>query len=155
MKLNIRLSTENSFTVSTASTVYADLVQEIQSCSSFPLPQTFKLIYNGEKLSDTRLADLQAAASEGVAGDAEINVILMEESKKLVKKKKSKKCSFQSCNSSPLRMVGDCHHCTGKFCAKHRLLEDHMCSGLQCYKEIAHEQNALKLENERTISSKV
>ncbi|KAG7807661.1 hypothetical protein KL921_003956 [Ogataea angusta] len=69
--------------------------------------------------------------------------------------KKSNKCSFESCNSAPLRMVGDCSFCNGKFCSKHRLLESHKCKGLQSCKEKSYERNALKLQSEQTVASKV
>lgn len=146
MKFTVRLSTENSLTLTSDASSYNQLVEEIKSISTFPLPQSFKLIYNGEKLNDAKLEMLPDQVNE-----QQVVVILMEE----VKLKKKKKCSFKNCSSAPLRMVGDCHHCNGKFCAKHRLLEDHMCSGLQYCKEVAHEQNALKLESERTVISKV
>ena len=45
-----------------------------------------------------------------------------------IKRLKEGRCAFHNCNSAPLRMVGTCTHCQGKFCAKHRLLEDHMCT---------------------------
>lgn len=41
------------------------------------------------------------------------------------------KCSFQECRikiSSLMTM--ECKMCNGKFCGKHRLLENHLCSGL-------------------------
>lgn len=71
------------------------------------------------------------------------------------KTKKKNKCSFKTCNSAPLRMVGTCTHCQGKFCAKHRLLEDHLCTNLQYCKDNAHEKNAMKLQSERTIVNRV
>ncbi|WLF76995.1 hypothetical protein PVL30_000703 [Lodderomyces elongisporus] len=71
------------------------------------------------------------------------------------KTKKKNKCNFKNCASAPLRMVGTCNHCQGKFCAKHRLLEDHLCIGLQVCKDSAHDQNALKLQSESTIVSRV
>ncbi|ODV88251.1 hypothetical protein CANARDRAFT_26405 [[Candida] arabinofermentans NRRL YB-2248] len=69
--------------------------------------------------------------------------------------KKSNKCTFKSCNSTPLRMVGDCSFCNGKFCSKHRLLESHNCDGLQNCKDKSYERNALKLQSEQTVASKV
>lgn len=70
-------------------------------------------------------------------------------------KSKSKKCSFLNCTSTPLRMVGDCQHCQGKYCSKHRLLESHNCKGLKIYKDKCYERNALKLQSEQTVASKV
>ncbi|KAI8963747.1 hypothetical protein F5Y11DRAFT_136964 [Daldinia sp. FL1419] len=41
------------------------------------------------------------------------------------------RCTFKECRSAAQRIVGDCGFCDGHFCAKHRLLEDHKCSGLE------------------------
>lgn len=70
-------------------------------------------------------------------------------------KSKSKKCNFSNCTSTPLRIVGDCQFCQGKFCSKHRLLESHNCKGLKICKDKCYERNALKLQSEQTVASKV
>lgn len=75
--------------------------------------------------------------------------------KKRRRSSNKKKCTFNSCNNQPLKIVGDCIHCDGHYCSKHRLLESHKCTGLQNCKEQLHEQNGLKLLNEQTVSSKV
>ncbi|KAM0272871.1 hypothetical protein ACHAQH_008557 [Verticillium albo-atrum] len=76
------------------------------------------------------------------------------------------RCTANDCRDAAQRIVGDCGFCQGHFCGKHRLLEDHKCSGLedfcemkdcsltrillyQCKKE-SHERNAAQLESERT-----
>ncbi|KAI2605783.1 uncharacterized protein GGS25DRAFT_533002 [Hypoxylon fragiforme] len=41
------------------------------------------------------------------------------------------RCTFKECKTAAQRIVGDCGFCDGHFCAKHRLLEDHKCSGLE------------------------
>lgn len=41
------------------------------------------------------------------------------------------RCSFAGCRAEALRIAGDCDFCRGRFCGKHRLLEDHRCSGLE------------------------
>ncbi|KAJ9156205.1 hypothetical protein NKR23_g960 [Pleurostoma richardsiae] len=60
------------------------------------------------------------------------------------------KCSFKDCKDAAQRIVGDCAFCSGHFCGRHRLLEDHKCEGLEDCKKAAHEQNAAQLESERT-----
>lgn len=60
------------------------------------------------------------------------------------------KCSFKECKDAAQRIVGDCAFCSGHYCGKHRLLEDHKCEGLEDCKKEAHEQNAAQLEAERT-----
>ncbi|ODV95855.1 hypothetical protein PACTADRAFT_49298 [Pachysolen tannophilus NRRL Y-2460] len=68
---------------------------------------------------------------------------------------KRSKCSFPRCSNQPLKIVGDCQHCEGHYCSKHRLLESHCCSGLQNCKNQLFEQNATKLHREQTVASKV
>lgn len=90
------------------------------------------------------------------------------------------RCNAKECREPAQRIVGDCGFCNGHFCGKHRLLEDHKCSGLEdvsfplslkCYplfvfkecfgltlvvfgeiqcKKQSHERNAAQLEAERT-----
>lgn len=87
---------------------------------------------------------------------------------------KKLRCTAKECREPAQRIVGDCTFCNGHFCGKHRLLEDHKCSGLedvrfrsvsvspspwflfsnptpgmQCKKQ-SHARNAAQLEAERT-----
>lgn len=179
MKVTIRLSTTVSYSVTIPdnSTVEDLRNSAIVACpETTTLPSDFKIIYKGEKLAPYyRSLD----SFNIVPGSEETTVILMNNGtetpvcgspvsspslepvatvkvERMPKKSKKKsKCSFKNCSAAPLRMVGDCSHCNGKFCAKHRLLEDHMCQGLQSCKESAHEKNAMKLESEKTIVNKV
>lgn len=41
------------------------------------------------------------------------------------------RCTAKECKEPAQRIVGDCTFCKGHFCGKHRLLEDHKCSGLE------------------------
>ncbi len=41
------------------------------------------------------------------------------------------RCTFKDCKGAAQRIVGDCGFCDGHYCAKHRLLEDHKCTGLE------------------------
>lgn len=60
------------------------------------------------------------------------------------------RCNAKDCREAAQRIVGDCGFCNGHFCGKHRLLEDHKCSGLEDCKKQSHERNAAQLESERT-----
>ncbi|KAL8701673.1 MAG: hypothetical protein Q9201_004776 [Fulgogasparrea decipioides] len=61
------------------------------------------------------------------------------------------RCTFKDCKDPAQRIVGDCSFCQGHFCGKHRMLEDHKCSGLEDCKKESHDRNADKLNSERTI----
>lgn len=41
------------------------------------------------------------------------------------------KCGFKDCKDRAQGIAGDCGFCQGHFCGKHRLLEDHKCTGLE------------------------
>jgi hypothetical protein len=41
------------------------------------------------------------------------------------------RCSHKDCKEAAQRIIGDCGFCNGSFCGKHRLLEDHKCTGLE------------------------
>ncbi|KAL9117418.1 MAG: hypothetical protein Q9187_006047 [Circinaria calcarea] len=64
---------------------------------------------------------------------------------------KKVRCTFKDCKDPAQRIVGDCGFCSGHFCGKHRMLEDHKCSGLEDCKKESHERNAIKLNSERTM----
>jgi hypothetical protein len=64
---------------------------------------------------------------------------------------KRHRCTFPECTVLAQRIVGDCAFCDGHYCGKHRLLEDHKCTGLETCKEEDHKRNADKLNSERTI----
>ncbi|KAK6455875.1 uncharacterized protein RJT20DRAFT_51379 [Scheffersomyces xylosifermentans] len=179
MKVTIRVSTELSYSITIPNN---STVEDLRNSAkvgcpiSYKLPTDFKLIHNGEKLAPhyRTLSSFNMIPSESLtvilmsdgsdtplsltpkSSNANLAVDSIPSSVSEVKKTKKKaKCSFKACSSAPLRMVGACSHCQGKFCAKHRLLEDHRCSGLQFCKDNAHERNAIKLQSESTITSRV
>ncbi|KAL8747576.1 MAG: hypothetical protein Q9190_000560 [Brigantiaea leucoxantha] len=61
------------------------------------------------------------------------------------------RCTHKDCKEAAQRIVGDCSFCQGHFCGKHRMLEDHKCSGLEDCKKESHDRNADKLNSERTM----
>ncbi|KAH8202849.1 hypothetical protein TruAng_003012 [Truncatella angustata] len=65
------------------------------------------------------------------------------------------RCKHNECKEAVQRMFGDCGFCQTQYCAKHRLPEDHSCSGLEAVRKAAHEQNANQLNQERTQTIKV
>lgn len=75
---------------------------------------------------------------------------------------KKMRCTFHitgqsetACKEAAQRMFGDCGFCSGHFCAKHRLPEDHKCIGLEDCRKESHDRNAAQLESERTQTIKV
>ncbi|KAI9861801.1 MAG: hypothetical protein M1824_001912 [Vezdaea acicularis] len=64
---------------------------------------------------------------------------------------KKPRCGAKDCSALAQRIVGDCGFCGGHYCAKHRLLEDHRCAGLEDCKKEGRERNTRMLEEERTV----
>jgi len=60
------------------------------------------------------------------------------------------RCQAKDCKEAAQRIVGECGFCNGTFCGKHRLLEDHKCTGLEDCKKESHDRNAAQLNSERT-----
>ncbi|KAH8671108.1 AN1-type zinc finger protein [Xylariales sp. PMI_506] len=65
------------------------------------------------------------------------------------------RCKAEDCKDAVQRMFGDCGFCKNQFCSKHRLPEDHMCSGLDDCRKESHDRNAAQLNAERTQVIKV
>lgn len=63
---------------------------------------------------------------------------------------KKPRCTFKECGSAAQRIVGDCGFCEGHFCAKHRLLEDHKCTGLE---DVSDTADASSLSSSSLLSS--
>lgn len=70
------------------------------------------------------------------------------------------RCSFvgptgDKCKQIAQRIVGDCSSCGGnKFCASHRLPENHQCASLDVVKAAARHANGEKLMSEATQQQK-
>ncbi|KAK9379423.1 ubiquitin-related domain-containing protein [Kockiozyma suomiensis] len=123
----------------------ASVKQNLQENHHFPASMQ-RLVFSGSVLKD------EASLSDCAVDDgATVNLVLRLRGGGPSKKR----CSFKTCSSTPLRIVGDCSFCDGHFCAKHRLLEDHKCTGLQNCKQQLHDRNAVKLQQEQTVASKV
>lgn len=71
------------------------------------------------------------------------------------KKKKKNICYMDNCSNEALKFIGDCNFCHGHYCSKHRIMENHKCTGLESCKEQMHKKNAEKLNKEQTIIPKI
>jgi len=109
------------------------------------LPESqLRLIYAGKHLSSSPSSTL---ADCHVQRDATIHLALPLRGGMPPKKIR---CTFKDCKEGAQRIVGDCGFCNGHFCGKHRLLEDHKCTGLEDCKKESHDRNAAQLNSERT-----
>jgi hypothetical protein len=104
-----------------------------------------RLVHAGKHLVDDELT----LADYSIGGESTIHLALPLRGGMPPRKIR---CSFKECKDAAQRIVGDCGFCSGHFCGKHRLLEDHKCPGLEDCKKESHERNADKLNSERTVA---
>ena len=69
--------------------------------------------------------------------------------------KNKNRCCIFNCNGRVVKIIGNCRWCSSKYCQKHRLPEDHSCSGLLDCKKQSFEKNAIQLGKNKCIASKV
>jgi hypothetical protein len=98
------------------------------------LPEaSLRLVYAGRHLSSSpsqSLSDLR------ITSDSIIHLALPLRGGMPPKKIR---CTHKDCKEASQRIVGDCGFCNGHFCGKHRLLEDHKCTGLE---DVSHDFSA-------------
>ncbi|KAH8726639.1 hypothetical protein GQ44DRAFT_748806 [Phaeosphaeriaceae sp. PMI808] len=110
-------------------------------------PHPLRLVHAGKHLSSTTTT----LTAYGIPPNATLHMALPLRGGMPPKKIR---CSFKQCRDAAQRIVGDCGFCSGHFCGRHRLLEDHKCEGLEDCKKESHERNADKLNSERTVAIK-
>lgn len=109
------------------------------------LPEAdLRLVYAGKHLSSSTTSTL---ADYHIQRDSTIHLAVPLRGGMPPKKIR---CTHKECKEAAQRIVGDCGFCNGHFCGKHRLLEDHKCTGLEDCKKESHDRNAAQLNSERT-----
>jgi len=103
-----------------------------------------RLVHAGKHLSSSPSATLQECH---ISRDSTLHLALPLRGGMPPKKLR---CTQGDCKETAQRIVGDCGFCNGHYCGKHRLLEDHKCSGLEDCKKESHDRNAAQLNKERT-----
>ncbi|KAI9875137.1 MAG: hypothetical protein M1830_008831 [Pleopsidium flavum] len=125
------------------STTISTLKHLLSLRTSLPTPG-LRLVHGGKHLPTTPTSTL---SSLSIPHESTLHLTLPVRGGMPPKKTK---CNFKDCKESAQRIVGDCGFCQGHFCGKHRMLEDHRCSGLEDCKKESRERNAEKLNSERT-----
>ncbi|MCJ1444122.1 MAG: hypothetical protein MMC23_004622 [Stictis urceolatum] len=123
------------------STSIATLLQLLSLRTSLS-PSNLRLTHAGRHLASSTLESLNIQPNSTLALSVPLRGGMPP---------KKIKCNFKDCKDAAQRIVGDCGFCSGHYCGKHRMLEDHKCSGLEDCKKESREQNKVKLESERTI----
>jgi len=109
-------------TVSSSLTI--DNLLTLLSVRTFLPSETLRLVHAGKHLSSTS----STLADYHIQKESTLHVALPLRGGMPPRKIK---CSHKDCKDAVQRIVGDCGFCNGHFCGKHRLLEDHKCTGLE------------------------
>jgi len=127
------------------STTVSTLTSMLALRTNLP-PSELRLVFAGKHLS----ASSSTLADYSVSRESTLHLALPLRGgapKKI-------RCQFKECKDAAQRIVGDCGHCSGHFCGKHRMLESHACTGLENCKEEERQRNRERLESERTVAIK-
>lgn len=129
-----------------SSTTVTTLRQLLSLRTSVP-PSDLRLVHAGKHLT-TSPNTSSTLSSLNIAPSSTIHLTLPVRGGMPPKKVR---CTHKDCKEAAQRIVGDCSFCNGHYCGKHRMLEDHKCSGLEDCKKESHDRNADKLNSERTM----
>lgn len=146
LQIFIKPVTGETISLSVPPTATVDNIRALLSLQTHKPASSFKLIYGGKAITSYE----STLKSLDIANESTISIA------KPLRGGMPKKlrCGAKDCREQAQRIVGDCGFCNGHFCGKHRLLEDHKCTGLEDCKKESHERNAAQLNSERTLAIK-
>ncbi|MCJ1365528.1 hypothetical protein MMC16_004651 [Acarospora aff. strigata] len=144
MQIFVKLLSGETIPLSVPPSTSIETLKQLLSLRTSIPPPDLRLVHAGKHLLTTPSSTL---TSLSIPRESTLHLTLPVRGGMPPKKIK---CNFKDCKDSAQRIVGDCGFCQGHFCGKHRMLEDHRCSGLEDCKKESHERNANKLNSERT-----
>ena len=122
-----------------------------QICHQHQLnPHSIKLVWRSQELTP----DDSSLDTFGISQNDLIHLVhsspfpsTADSSLLLPQVKKPFHCAWGDCLDRHVKIIGECVYCSGKYCARHRLPESHMCQNMQSCKQQSFNANHSKVMN--------
>jgi hypothetical protein len=135
----------------------ASIKQAIAAKTAIPVDEQ-RLLFAGKDLIDAVPFEAYGLQAENtldllIRSASDLSPVSTDAGCSLRGGEKKKRCQYmlnatEKCSSPALTMIGLCDACQKRFCARHRLPEEHECEALETQRKKAYDENKERLESE-------
>ncbi|KAI9176159.1 hypothetical protein H9P43_006524 [Blastocladiella emersonii ATCC 22665] len=156
MQLTVQFNGKSFATEAQPSDTVGALKAQVQAKEGVTVSNQ-KLTFGGAELADESVTLASAGLVDGATVVVEARAAAPSSATPTpaAPKKSATRCNLPGCSDKIARIVGDCRHCSSKFCSRHRLPEAHQCGNLDSCRKASHDQLAGKLMGEKCVATKV